>query len=89
MAKKPVSADDVVEALTANMVWVDHVVVVSTPEWHTCELCSERGQLAELTNHYINEHGYKLLTIGQTTEENADGELERQTISVLGRPRDA
>ena len=39
--------------------------------------------LAESINHYITEHGYRLLHVGQQTEPASEG-LWHSTVAVLG-----
>lgn len=86
--KKP-TAEEILEAITSNLAWVDAVRTVATNasgDNTRCEDCSYAGDLAELTNHYIQEHGYRLLAVTQATEEGDDGGPWHQTMHVLGKP---
>lgn len=71
-----------------------HTIHLSTNIGRQCEHCEEwtgadpegATDLAESINHYINEHGYRLLHVG--TETNRDGdekELWYSTIAILGK----
>jgi len=65
---------------------VNHVVHISTNIGTGCEHCSESigtDRFAESINHYINEHGYKLLHVGQETSEGSAG-LWHHSVAVLG-----
>ena len=66
---------------------VARVVHVSTNVSGRCDLCTKivggSGRFEESVNHYIAEHGYELLHVGQEAAE-ADGELWHHTVAVLG-----
>ena len=66
----------------------ESVVHISTNLSGTCEHCSKSigGSLTDIgesINHYIQEHGYQLLHVGQETDQYA-GELWHHTVAVLG-----
>lgn len=68
---------------------VREVVEVSTNVSRKCTHCSEwtggADNLAHTVNHYINEHGYKLLHVGTETSHSDEGKLWYSTVAVLGR----
>ena len=37
-------------------------------------------------NHYLQEHGYKLLHVGQETSNDMDGNPWQETVAILGKP---
>ena len=66
---------------------VHHVVHVSTDIERRCEFCSEPiggDRFPDSINHYIREHGYRLLHVGTETADT-DGGLWHSTVAVLGR----
>lgn len=61
---------------------IKHVVQISTHLEMSCEHCMTRiggKYFTESINHYIEQHGYKLLHIGTET-----GEGLQMTVAVLG-----
>jgi len=67
---------------------IKHVVYLSTDIGTECKHCSERvglDNLAESINHYIEQHGYKLLHVGTETSRDTDGRPWHSTVAVLGR----
>jgi hypothetical protein len=67
---------------------IKHVVYVSTGEQKECEHCGESvgGSLfAKAVNHYIEEHGYKLLHIGTDTNWSDEGTPWHDTVAVVGK----
>ena len=67
---------------------VQHVVQISTNIGTGCEHCSTSiglEEFAQSVNHYIEQHGYKLLHIGQETGTDMDGKPWHNTVAVLGR----
>ena len=71
---------------------VGHVVQVSSNIGRACECCHEAvgggyrddGEIAESINHYIQEHGYRLLYLGQETHDGHDGKPWQITVAILG-----
>lgn len=64
---------------------IKHIVHMSTDEGGKCEHCDFRiNNFSESVNHYINDHKYKLLHIGQETSQNKDGEPFQLTVATLG-----
>ena len=67
---------------------VKHVVYVSTGDRVRCEHCERfvGGDLfADSVNHYIEEHGYKVLHVGAETSRDMEGKPWDMTVAVLGR----
>ena len=53
-----------------------------------CEHCERfvGGDLfADSVNHYIEEHGYKVLHVGAETSRDMEGKPWDMTVAVLGR----
>lgn len=67
-----------------------HVVQVSSNISQSCQLCNrffpvhETSILESQINHYIEEHGYRLLHVGTETDRGDDG-LYHSTVGVLGK----
>jgi len=68
---------------------VKHIVYISTDAGTWCEHCSGVNigldKFAESVNHYIENHGYKLLHVGQDAKESERGNPISDTIAVLGK----
>lgn len=67
---------------------INHVVHISTDEGKSCEHCDFRVGLenfAESINHYINDHGYKLLHVGQESSRDFEGNPFQLTAATLGK----
>ena len=69
---------------------VGHVVQLSTNVTRACHHCTKPipyggHDFGEKVNHYIIEHGYKLLHVGGETSHDADGNPWHSTVAVLGR----
>jgi hypothetical protein len=70
-----------------------HVVRLSTNEGHRfcshdgCKFQITRDEFEDLTNHYINDHGYVLLHIGTETTDGPKGAPWHATVAVLGSAR--
>ncbi len=69
---------------------ISHVVKVSTDVIKGCEECSAvfgstSDIIADSINHYIDEHGYKLLHVGQETTDDHAGKPWHTTVAVLGK----
>ncbi len=65
---------------------IKHVIHISNDEGTNCEQCdfSIGNNLANSVNHYINEHKYRLLHVGQETSQK-DGLPFQITVSTLGK----
>ena len=69
---------------------VTHVVRLSSSIGKHCQLCTaaigydDKG-LANEINHYITEHGYRLLYLGQETSRDDKGNPWQSTVAFLGK----
>ena len=67
---------------------IDQVVEIRTNIQERCNECSEliggEEWFAESINHYLQEHGYRLLHIGQQSVQADDGTLWSHTIAIVG-----
>jgi hypothetical protein len=65
-----------------------HIIHISTDGGTRCKLCGPQADLVffdKLINHYIEQHGYKLLHVGtETSREKMEGKLYHSTVAVLG-----
>ena len=68
---------------------VQHVVFISTDITTGCEHCNERiggtERFGGSINHYIEQHGYKLLHVGSETIRDFAGTPWHTTIAVVGK----
>jgi len=67
---------------------INHVVHINSDESKGCEHCGFRigpHNLAESINHYINDHGYKLLHVGQESSNDSMGNPFQLTVALLGK----
>ncbi len=67
---------------------VQHVVYVSTNISSGCQHCHQQidgEEFAESVNHYIQQHGYRLLHVGSQTDRGDRDELWHFTVAVLGK----
>jgi len=67
---------------------MQHVVHISTGISTGCKHCRTPiggDRFAEAINHYIQEHRYRLLHVGQQTEDGSEGPYQT-TVAVLGVP---
>ena len=79
----------------ANSIYdgVQHVVQVDSNTGGRCKICNasfcgsdeDELSLAEPINHYIKEHGYRLLHVGTETTHSEAGKLWYVTVAVLGK----
>ena len=68
---------------------IHRVVKLSTVEYGPCDECDEwrsgtRYSLTDHANHYMAEHGYRILHVGQETCEGTEGSLWQASVIVLG-----
>ena len=66
---------------------IRHIVHISTDIGMHCEHCGvsfDHEKIAESINHYIEQHGYRLLNVGPETIYDADGNRWYTTAAVLG-----
>ena len=69
---------------------VEHVIHVTTEIEKGCQLCESTdifGDFTKSVNHYIKEHGYKILHIGPETKTGSSGNPVSYTVAVLGKER--
>ena len=68
---------------------INHVISIHSDEGKSCEHCSDfridLDTVAESVNHYIKDHGYKLLHVGQQTGSGSDGRPFQMTVAIVGR----
>ena len=67
---------------------IKHVVQISTSIGTSCEHCDfpiGTDNFAESINHYIEQHGYKLLHVGTETDRDSDGNPWQSTVALLGK----
>lgn len=65
-----------------------HVIHIDTNISKGCEHChfSIGGdRFAESVNHYIEEHGYKLLHVGTETVSAPNGAPWHTTVAIVGK----
>ena len=67
---------------------IGQVVQISTNFQENCIECSDSigGEewFAESINHYIQQHEYRLLHIGQQSVQADDGTLRSHTVAIVG-----
>jgi hypothetical protein len=70
---------------------IRRTVEISSNISQGCDHCNQfvggglgDGSLATSINHYIEQHGYKLLHVGTQTNHDNDGKPWHNTIAVLG-----
>jgi hypothetical protein len=90
MAEKKGKKDKDVSELPSYYIGVGHVVHLSTNQSRQCDHCERRirdggENFSENVNHYIIEHGYKLLHVGGETSSDSEAKPWHSTIAVLGR----
>lgn len=67
---------------------IAHTIYISTDIAKVCEHCAEylrSENFAASVNHYIEEHGYKLLHVGSETDNDHEGKPFHKTVAVLGK----
>ena len=67
---------------------ITRVVKINANSEGSCQCCSKRiggsHLFAESINHYLKDHGYKLLHIGSEATEDRHGEPCHMTVAMLG-----
>jgi hypothetical protein len=74
--------------MTTRYNGVTHVVHISTSARRGCAECDQLiygKHLDWAINHYIENHGYRLLHVGTETGRDDDGNLLHSTVAVLGK----
>jgi hypothetical protein len=67
---------------------ISHVVHISTDIEKSCEHCSfplKSDKFAESINHYIEQHGYRLLHVGTETVRDYEEKLCHISVAILGK----
>lgn len=67
---------------------INHVIHVSTNIGTSCEHCNFNiglDNFAESINHYIEQHGYKLLHTGTETSHDMSGNPWHSSVALLGK----
>jgi hypothetical protein len=66
---------------------IKHIIHISTRFSQHCEHCDKFGSMSSdlAVNHYIENHGYKLLHIGAETQQNEAGDFFNCTAFVIGK----
>ncbi len=70
---------------------VQEVIGVSGNVIKQCPHCrggfsfSDPPDVGERINHFLKQHGYKLLHVGQQTVESSNGDLWQTTVAILGK----
>ena len=67
---------------------VRHLVEINSDETKGCEHCAFSvgpTNFAESINHFIEQHGYKLLHIGPQTTRDEMGNLWHLTVAIVGK----
>ena len=68
---------------------ITHTVYLTTNGHKQCEHCSASTggdhEIAQDINHYIQEHKYKLLHVGQETTADREYKPIQCTVALLGR----
>ncbi len=68
---------------------IKHTVHITTDDHVSCEQCQDNlgyNDIANAINHYINQHNYRLLHVGQeTTREQTEGKIFHLTAAILGK----
>lgn len=65
------------------------VVYVSSNISHHCEYCDRREfiggeNFTDSINHYIQNHGFELIHVGQESVMGSDGKQYQTTVAILG-----
>lgn len=69
----------------AGVKYVVHVSTnVSTGCPHHCGAHVGGDHFAESINHFIKDHGYKILHVGTETSSEDDGKQWKHTVAVMG-----
>jgi hypothetical protein len=71
---------------------IAHEIEISSDIGRACEHCNQRvgggwtddGIIDESINHYIEQHGYKLLHVGTQTYTGDDGKPRHTTVAFVG-----
>ena len=67
-----------------------HVVEIMTHVFSPCEECdggpraTSDPSVADRVNHYVQEHGYRLVHLGEDTHTGYNGERRAHTVAIVG-----
>lgn len=67
---------------------VKHVIHISTSTNNNCKLCNTKmgaDSFIDCINHYIKEHGYKILHVGPETSRDTEGHIWNSSVAILGK----
>jgi len=64
---------------------INHVISFTSENVSSCELCGASNNFQETLNHYISQHGYKLLHVGTQSSLHSNGNLVHDVVVVLGK----
>ncbi len=67
---------------------ISSIVRISTNEGIQCRHCTTSiglDKFEESVNHYIEQHGYRLLHVGMETSDSDVGSPWHSTVAVLGK----
>ena len=68
---------------------VNRIMQLMSDDMEACQVCGQTDLMGmtSLTNHIIEEHGWRVLHVGQDTGTlHSTGELYQRTTVVLGEP---
>jgi hypothetical protein len=64
---------------------IKHIVRITTDYSDNCEHCKQHFmESASAINHYIKEHGYKILYIGHENDYSGS-DIYHYTVTILGK----
>lgn len=66
---------------------VKHVIKLSTNVSMGCQVCGDRQEAEDIDtsiNHYLQQHGAKLLHVGAESYRGEDGRTASQTVAMIG-----
>lgn len=64
---------------------IKHIISFTSVGVSNCEHCKANFSFQETINHYIDQHGYKLLHVGTQSSLHTDGNLVHDVAIVLGK----
>jgi len=72
-----------------SFIGIKHTVYISSNIGKRCEHCNYHigapdKDVVDGINHYIDNHGYKLLHVGQEWSEDNQGKTIHHTVAIVG-----
>lgn len=68
---------------------INHIVHITTDDHTACKECASntfnQNKIADAINHYISQHGYKLLHVGSETTRDDQNRIWHNTVAILGK----